>query len=72
MCAAKIHFFSIQNLIGKLSGEESIPGYPKLRPNFNFKKLIGLFAYNEAFSAPPYTGVGLGMYFYCNYNGVYE
>jgi hypothetical protein len=65
-------FFSKQNLAGKLSGKESIPGYSKLRANFDFKRLIGLLTYNEAFSAPPYTGIGLETYFYCNYNDVCE
>ena len=65
-------FFSKWNLAGKLSGKESIPGYPILRPIFNFKRLIRLLAYNEAFSTPPYTGIGLETYFYCNYNDVCE
>jgi hypothetical protein len=65
-------FFSKQNLAGKLSAKESIPGYPKLQPIFNFRRLIGLLTYNEAFSTPPYTGIGLETYFYCNYNDVCE
>jgi hypothetical protein len=75
MHAATIHFrkfFSKYNLAGKLSGKESFPGYPKLRENFDFKRLIGLLTYNEAFSTPPYTGIGLETYFYCNYNDVCE
>jgi hypothetical protein len=73
--AATIHlrkFLNIQSLAGKLWRKQSISGYPKLRPNFSFKSLIGLLAYNEAFSTPPYTGVGLETYFYCNYNDVSE
>jgi hypothetical protein len=65
-------FISKRNLAGKLPGKESIPGYPKLQPIFNFRRLIGLLAYNEAFSTPPYTGIGLETYFYCNYNDVRE
>jgi hypothetical protein len=38
----------------------------------NSFQLIGLLAYNEAFSTPPYTGIGLETYFYCNYNDVCE
>jgi hypothetical protein len=75
MDAATIYFrkfFSKRNLAGKLSGKESISGYHKLRPNFNFKRLTGLLTYNEAFSTPPYTGIGLETYFYCNYNDVCE
>jgi hypothetical protein len=65
-------FFNIQSIAVNLSGKKSIYGYSRLRPNFNFKRLIGLLGYNEAFSTPPYTGVGLETYFYCNYNAVYE
>jgi hypothetical protein len=75
MHAATIHirkFFRKQNLEGKLPAKESIPGNPKLRANFNFKRLIGLLTYNEAFGTPPYTGIGLETYFYCNYNDVCE
>jgi hypothetical protein len=65
-------FFNNQILAGKLSGKDLTRGYPRLRPNFNFNSSIGLLTYNEAFSTPPFTGVGLEMYFYCNYNVVSE
>jgi hypothetical protein len=42
--------------------------HPKLRLNFSIKRMmIELLAYNGAFGTPLYTGVGLEMYFYCNY-----
>jgi hypothetical protein len=45
---------------------------PKLRLNFSIKRMFELLAYNGAFGTAPYTGVGLEMYFYCNYREEYE
>jgi hypothetical protein len=65
-------FLNIQKVYQEIFQKKPTHDYPKLRPNVNFKSLIGLLAYNEAFSSPPYTGVGLETYFYCNYNDVSE
>ena len=47
--------------------------HPKIRLNFSIKRMmIELLAYNGAFGTPLYTGVGLEMYFYCNYRDEYE
>jgi hypothetical protein len=34
--------------------------------------MFEFLAYNGAFGIPTYTGVGLEMYFYCNYRDEYE
>ena len=45
---------------------------PRVRLNFSVKRMFEFLAYNGAFGTPPYTGVGLEMYFYCNYRDEYE
>jgi hypothetical protein len=68
-------YFSTENLAGissHIKGKKLIHRYPKLLTDFSFKRLIGLLAYNEAFSTPPYTGIGLETYFYCNYISEYD
>ncbi|MGI8834244.1 MAG: hypothetical protein ACR2IS_16615 [Nitrososphaeraceae archaeon] len=69
-------FFSKQTLAGissHIAAKKLIFRHPKLRLNISVKRMmIELLAYNGTFGIPPYTGVGLEMYFYCNYRDEYE
>jgi hypothetical protein len=68
-------YFSKQTLAGissHLTAKKQILRYPRVRLNFSIKRMFELLAYDGAFGTTPYTGVGLEMYFYCNYRDEYE
>jgi hypothetical protein len=68
-------YFNKQTLTGissHFAAKKLILRCPKLRLNFSIKRMFELLAYNGAFGTAPYTGVGLEMYFYCNYRDEYE
>lgn len=68
-------YFSKQTLAGissHIAAKKQILRCPRVRLNFSVKRMFEFLAYNGAFGIPPYTGVGLEMYFYCNYRDEYE
>ena len=69
-------YFNKQTLTGissHIAAKKLIFRHHKLRLNISVKRMmIELLAYNGAFGTAPYAGVGLEMYFYCNYREEYE
>ena len=69
-------YFSKQTITGKsshIAAKKLIFRHHKLRLNISVMRMMfKLLAYNGTFGIPTYTGVGLEMYFYCNYRDEFE
>jgi hypothetical protein len=69
-------YFNKQTLSGissHIAAKKLILRHHKLRLDISIKKImIELLAYYGTFGTSLYIGVGLEMYFYCNYRDEYE
>jgi hypothetical protein len=62
----------VTGISSHLTARKLILRYPRVRLNFSIKRMFEFLAYNGSFGIPTYTGVGLEMYFYCNYRDEYN